>query len=674
MNTDNTNERRSPLRRSFYAKTEQKSEAETKHTNPKYNDIRRHKYTKYAGTPARGEHIGHYGYKNNVPKNKTRNGSIERPRPKRNQTGVARRGVNTLRKNMPRIKRKMPDDVVPPIGENIRIIPLGGVEEVGKNMIIIEYKNDILIFDMGFQFVTEEDTPGIDYILPNTKYLEDRKDKIRGVIITHGHLDHIGGIPYIINKIGNPKIYTRSLTAMMIQKRQNEFPHLPPLDIRVVEPGDNIKLGNLPVKFYPITHSIPDAMSVSVETPYGNIIITGDLKLKHIDGEPIEQEKKVWGEIGKQNNLLLISDSTNAENPGFSISEDKINKNIEEIIKNIPGRLIIGTFASQFERMINIVKTAEKYGKKVVTEGRSIKINIEIAQLAGLLKPKKDTIIPAQDISKYPPEKILILATGAQGEEFAALMRFANKKDKNIFLTERDTIMLSSSIVPGNEISVQKLKDNLYRHKVHIIHYKVSDVHSTGHGNAGELIWVNKQVGAKYFIPSYGSYSMTMIHAQIIKDANIMKDENIVVPEGNGAIIEIGDNGKTIKTLKEKAPSGIVMVDGLAIGDIQEVVIRDRKMLAQDGMFVIIATINVKSGKLRKSPDIISRGFIYLRESQDLLQETRILIRKTVEETMYGMRPINFDYVKNSLTDAVSIFLFKKTNKRPLVIPVLLSV
>ena len=276
MNTDNTNGRRSPLRRSFYAKTEQKSGAETKHTNPKYHGVRHHKYTEYAGTPARGEHIEHYGYKNNVPKNKTRNGSIERPRPKRNQTGVARRGVNTLRKNMPRIKRKMPDDVVPPIGENIRIIPLGGVEEVGKNMIIIEYKNDILIFDMGFQFVTEEDTPGIDYILPNTKYLEDRKDKIRGVIITHGHLDHIGGIPYIINKIGNPKIYTRSLTAMMIQKRQNEFPHLPPLDIRVVEPGDNIKLGNLPVKFYPITHSMPDAMLVSVETPYGNIIKPGD--------------------------------------------------------------------------------------------------------------------------------------------------------------------------------------------------------------------------------------------------------------------------------------------------------------------------------------------------------------------------------------------------------------
>lgn len=596
------------------------------------------------------------------------------------KTNGAGKGLNArdrqraLRKDMPRIERKKPDDVIPPAGDNIRIIPLGGVEEVGKNMTVIEYKDDIIVFDIGFQFVTEEDTPGIDYILPNTKYLEDRKDKIRGIIVTHGHLDHIGGIPYIMNRIGNPKIYTRALTSMMIQKRQAEFPHLPKLDIRVVEPGDNIKLGDLTIKFHAITHSIPDAMATAVETPYGNIIVTGDLKLDHIDGEPTDKEKKVWGEIGKQNNLLFISDSTNVSNPGFSITESKIHKNIEEIIKNVPGRLIIGTFSSQFERMIKIVQVAEKYGKKVAMEGRSIKTNIEIAQLAGLLKPKKDTIIQAQDISKYPADKILVLATGAQGEEFAALMRIANKKHKYISLTERDTIILSSSIVPGNEINVQKLKDNLYRHKVHIIHYKVSDVHSTGHGNAGELAWVNKIVGAKFFMPAYGYYSMLMVHAQTIKEAGLMKEENIVVPEGNGAVIEIGNEGKTIKTLKEKAPSGIVMVDGLAIGDIQEVVIRDRKMLAQDGMFVIIATINIGTGKLRKSPDIISRGFIYLRESQGLLHETRVLIKKTIEDATKGMRPINFDYIKGNLTDSVSLFLFQKTNKRPLVIPVLLSV
>lgn len=585
----------------------------------------------------------------------------------------ARERQKALRKDMPRIARKKPDDVLPSAGDNVRIVPLGGVEEVGKNMIVVEYKDDIIVFDLGFQFVSEEDTPGIDYILPNTKYLEDRKDKIRGVVVTHGHLDHIGGAPYIMNRIGNPKIYTRSLTKMMIEKRQTEFPHLPKLDIRVVGPDDNIKLGNLPVKFYPISHSIPDAMAVSVETPYGNVVVTGDLKLDHKDGDPTDKEKKIWGEIGKNNNLLLISDSTNAENPGFSITEKKIHENIEEIIKNIPSRLIIGTFASQFERMIKIVQIAEKYGKKVVTEGRSIKTNIEIAQLAGLLKPKKGTIIQAQDIDKYPANKILVLATGAQGEEFAALMRISTKKHKHIFLNERDTIMLSSSVVPGNEINVQKLKDNLYRHKVHIIHYKVSDIHSTGHGNAGELAWVNKTVNPKFFIPGYGYYAMTTVHAQIMTDNGLMKKENIIVPEANGSIIEISNKGKSIKTLKERAPSAVVMVDGLAVGDMQEVVIRDRKMLAQDGMFVIIATVNMQTGKLKKSPDIISRGFIYLRESQDLLQEARVLIRKNVEDTIKGMRPINFDYVKNNLTDSISLFLFQKTNKRPLVIPVILS-
>ena len=322
---------------------------------------------------------------NTKPQFKRSLSSVKRPATNHNHrnksTSSAGRGLNArdrqkaLRKDMPRIARKMPDDVIPPAGDNIRIIPLGGVEEVGKNMIVVEYKDDIIIFDVGFQFVTEEDTPGIDYILPNTKYLEDRKDKIRGVVITHGHLDHIGGIPYIMNRIGNPKIYTRSLTSMMIEKRQSEFPHLPKLDIHIVNPGDNIMLGKLPLKFHAITHSIPDAMATSVETPYGNIIVTGDLKLDHVDGEPTDKEKKIWGDIGKENNLLFISDSTNVSNPGFSITESKIHKNLEEIIKNVPSRLIIGTFASQFERIIKIVEIAEKYGKKVVTEGRSIKTN-----------------------------------------------------------------------------------------------------------------------------------------------------------------------------------------------------------------------------------------------------------------------------------------------------------
>ncbi len=570
-------------------------------------------------------------------------------------------------------QKKAPEELnIPPVGENIRIIPLGGVEEVGKNMIAVETNEDIIIFDVGFQF-EEEDTPGVDYILPNTKYLEEKKDKIKAVIITHGHLDHIGGIPYIMEKIGNPPIYTRNLTSLMIKKRQAEFPNLAELDIRIVEPGEQITIGSLPVEFFPVTHSIPDAMCTLVKTKHGNVVVTGDLKLDHIDGEPTEKEKKTWDAIGKQNNLILIIDSTNVENPGFSIREKAIHKNLEEIIKNINGRIIVGTFASQFERMIELVAIASKYNKKIVTEGRSIKTNIEIAKTAGLLKVGKENIIPAQDIDKYPADRIFILATGAQGEEFAALMRMSMKKHKYIHLKESDTIILSSSIIPGNEVSVRKLKDNLYRHDVKIIHYKVSDVHSTGHGNAEELLWVNKTVGAKFFMPAYGNHSMLRVHAQLVEERLKIPRNNIIVPD-NGSLVEITDNGQKIGILKEKAPSNIVMVDGFAIGDIQNVVIRDRQMLAQDGMFVVIVIVDLKTGKLRKSPDIISRGFVYLRESQELLREARFVIKKTVESTLVGMNPINFDDVKGKITDNVSRFLLKKTDKRPIVIPVMIGV
>jgi len=558
------------------------------------------------------------------------------------------------------------------VGDNVRIIPLGGVEEVGKNMIAVETREDIIIFDIGFQF-EEEDTPGIDYILPNTKYLEERKSKIRAVIITHGHLDHIGGIPYIMDKIGNPPIYTRNLTSLMIKKRQAEFPHLPALDIRIVEPGEQLAIGSLSVEFFPVTHSIPDSMCTLVKTKYGNVVITGDLKLDHIDGEPTDKEKKTWEAIGKQNNLIFITDSTNVENPGFSTREKTIHKNLEELIKNIKGRIIIGTFASQFERMIELVAIASKHNKKIVMDGRSIKTNIEVAKEAGLLKMGKEAIIPVEDMNKYPADKIFVLATGAQGEEFASLMRMATKKHKHIHLKETDTIILSSSIIPGNEINVRKLKDNLYRHNVKLIHYKVSDVHSTGHGNAEELMLVNKMVGAKFFMPAYGNHSMLRVHAQLAEEKLKIPKENIIVPD-NGSLVEITDEGQKISILKEKAPSNIVMVDGFAIGDIQSVVIRDRQMLAQDGMFVVIAIVDLKTGKLRKSPDIISRGFVYLRESQELLKEARFLIKKTVENTLVGMHPIDFDEVKGKVTDDVSRFLLKKTDKRPIVIPVMIGV
>ncbi len=553
----------------------------------------------------------------------------------------------------------------------VRVVPLGGVEEVGRNMFTIETNNDIFIFDVGFQFVSEDTTPGVDYMLPNTTYLEKNQDRIRGVFITHGHLDHIGGIPFLMNRFGNPPIYTQNLSAVMIKKRQEEYPDMPELNIVVVEPGSTMTISNTKVQFFPVTHSIPDSMGIAIETPYGNVIATGDLKLDHNNGIPTDVEAKKWGALGAQKNLLFIADSTNAERDGFSVPERKVHETLEEIIKTVKGRLIIGTFASQFERMVRIIEIAESLGKKVVTEGRSIKTNLEIAQKTGLLTVKKETIISSQEIQDYPPDKVVILSTGAQGEEFAALMRIATKQHKSIILNNRDTIVLSSSVIPGNEIAVQRLKDNLYRAGVTLIHYRSSDVHSTGHGNTGELIWINQQVNAKFFMPAYGYYSMTASHAKAVEQAGRPR-ESIILAD-NGTVIDIED-GERLNIHKEKVPSAPLVVDGFSIGDMQEVVIRDRQMLAKDGMFVIIATVNLKTGKLRKSPDIISRGFVYLRENQDMLNQARLLIKKTVEDSTEGMNPVDLDYVKNALSDTMAGYLFTRTNKAPMVIPVLIGV
>jgi len=561
--------------------------------------------------------------------------------------------------------------MVPAIPENaVRFIPLGGVEEVGKNMVLVETPEDIIVSDCGFQFISDEEQPGVDYILPNIKYLEDRKEKVRAVVITHGHLDHIGGVPFIMERIGNPPIYCTEVTALLIKKRQEEFPHMPKLTVNVVDRECTLKMGSTPVHFFPVTHSISDSCGVSIETKWGNVVISGDLKLDHEDGTPSAREEEVWSKIAKDNNILLYADSTNAEKDGFSIPEVVVHNTLETIIREVKGRLIIGTFASQFERMIHIIKVCEELNKKVVVEGRSMRNNLEIAKLAGRVKVRDDTFIQADHMSDYPAERIVVLATGAQGEEFGALMRIATKRHRSISFTERDTIVLSSSVIPGNELSVQKLKDNLYRHGVRIIHYRASDVHSTGHGNTGELVWIRKKVNPRFFMPGYGYHSMLRCHAQAQMDAGFPK-ENICIPD-NGTVVDFIE-GKEMKVLDVKAPNSLMMVDGRTVGDVQDVVIRDRRTLAQDGMFVVIATVNARTGELRKSPDIISRGFVYLRESKDLLGEARVIVKKAINDATKNANPIDFEYVKKSINDSVSRFLLQKTNKRPIVIPVVLG-
>ena len=555
--------------------------------------------------------------------------------------------------------------------DTVRVIPISGVEEIGRNMTVVETKDDMIIFDIGFQFVSEEsNAPGINYILPNTQYVEERKHKIRALVVTHGHLDHIGGIPFVMERIGNPPIYTQYLTSLMIKKRQEEFPHLDPVDMHVIKEGDSFTVGKTKIKTFPVTHSIPDAMGVSVETGQGDIVITGDIRLTHEDGQVDLDERESWEAVGKNNNLVLICDSTNADREGFSASEGVVLSNLDTIIKNSTGRMIIGTFASQFERLTAIIKSCEKYGKKVVLEGRSIKTNIDIARTAKLLEVDDKIFINAGDMGDYPSDRIVILSTGAQGEEFAALMRIATDKHKLITLTERDTIVLSSSVIPGNEIAVQKLKDNIYRKNVKVVNYRSAAVHSSGHGNAGELNWVRQAVRPKFLIPVHGHHFHLKSHMYTAIE-NGFPRENIVVPD-NGSLIDF-KNGEMI-VRKEKAPTELVMVDGFTVGTKQEVVLRDRQTLAEDGMFVIIATVNTKNGKLRKSPDIISRGFVYLRENQQLLSEARILIKKTVEKHTEKMHPLDLDYVKDELSNTVSGFLMQKTNKTPMVIPVLIGI
>ena len=576
-------------------------------------------------------------------------------------------------RHMPSRNNGAPRPIIPPPAEGvIRVIPLGGVEEIGRNMTAIEIGNDIIVVDAGFGF-GETDTPGIDYILPNTEYLEENRAKIRGLIITHGHLDHIGGIPYIIDRIGNPAIYTRKLTGVMIKKRQEEFSPLPAPTIREVEGNETVKLGAASVKFFAVTHTIPDSMGVIIETQHGDVVVTGDVKLDHDNGVPTAEEQREYGIFKDRNVLVLLMDSTNVDRQGWSIPERTVHKTLEDLVIKTSGRVIVGTFASQLERLMKIVMIAERYGRRIVVDGRSMKTNIEIVRELGILKHKDETIIPVERMRDYPPEKLIILATGAQGDEFASLMRIGNKTHKYISLTPNDTVILSSSVIPGNERAVQKLMDNLSRQGAHIITYQSSDVHASGHGYREEAMWIHRQVRPKFFMPQHGYHYKLRIHADLIQESIGIPKENIAIPD-NSSIVEIIENGTKIVKRKEKAPDGLRVVEGQSIGELSDVLMRDRKTLAEEGFCVVVATVDRRTGKLHKSPDIISRGFVYLRDNRDLMDQTRLIIRKSVEHALHPPKTQDLDRAREDLADAVAHFLLQQTQKRPIVIPVIVSI
>lgn len=537
-------------------------------------------------------------------------------------------------------------------------------------MTVIEYGNDIIIVDAGLQFATDQ-TPGVDYLLPNTAYLEERKSKIRAIVITHGHLDHIGALPYLIERLGNPPIYCREFGAMLIRKRNEEFTHLPPLNLKVIGKDDGFFpiTPAIKIKFFGLTHSIPDSSGIIIETPHGDLVFTGDVRVENKAGVPDEREVAQYAVLKNRNLLLLAMDSTGIEKPGWSLSETVVVDSVDKIVNASGGRILIATFASQVERIIAFIEIARKYGRKVAIDGRSMKSNVEIIKKLRLSEVKH--AIPIEEINDYAPNKIMVLATGAQGEEFASLMRMATGTHKQIKLSRSDTVILSSSVIPGNERAVTALKDNLFRHDAKVITYYDSDVHTSGHGKRAELEWIHRQIPYRFFMPVHGHHFMLKMHADLSRSLG-HAPENIIIPD-NGSVIEIFDKGTKIRKLNAKMPSAPLTVDGFAIGDIQDVVIRDRQMLAEEGMFVIVASVNSQTGKLRKSPDIISRGFVYLRESQDLLRDVRELVKQVIETTASGQRPIDFDNVRTVVTDEISRFLLQKTAKRPIVIPVILG-
>ncbi|OGY98294.1 MAG: hypothetical protein A3A43_02420 [Candidatus Liptonbacteria bacterium RIFCSPLOWO2_01_FULL_56_20] len=547
-------------------------------------------------------------------------------------------------------------------------MPLGGLEEVGRNCMFFEYKNEVVLIDAGLQF-PEEETPGIDYIIPNISYLEPRKSNIQAIILTHAHYDHIGALPHIVERLGNPPIYATSLTKAIIEKRQEDFPNSPKLHVQVVKSGERVKLSNyFEAHFFGVPHTIPETTGVVLGTPVGNIVHFADFRIDYDEaGNPHGLEE--FERIGKMGVHTFMIDSTNAEEEGHSLSERTVEKNLEEIFRKAEGRIIVATFASLLTRIAEIIKIAEKLGRKVALSGYSMRANVQIAQNLGFIKAKQGTIVTLEEIHKYHDNKLLILSTGAQGEANASLMKIITGEHRQIKIKPGDTVALSSSVIPGNERSVQVIKDNLSRQGAIVFHSDLIDIHSSGHAPKDDLKLVMKLINPKFLVPVHGYYFMRAANAQSAHEVGIRK-ENVFLMD-NGQVAELGKD--SFRVTDEAIPAFYVMVDGLGVGDVEEVVLRDRRNLAQEGMIVVIATIDRNHGRLLKNPDIISRGFIYIKENQEIIEEIRKRIRGLIAR-LPRYQPTESDYVKTLIRDQIGQFLYNKTKRRPMILPVVIEI
>lgn len=552
--------------------------------------------------------------------------------------------------------------------DTLYLVPVGGLEEVGRNSMFFEYNDEIIMIDAGIQF-PEEETPGIDWIIPNVNYLEKKKKNIKALIITHAHYDHFGAVPYILERIGNPTIYGTKMVRAFLEKRVKEMPNVPKIKFVEIKNHDKVKLSkNFSMEVFGVCHTVPDTTGILLETPAGKLAHFADFRLDYDkNGKAINLEEFEW--LGKQNVHSLLLDSTNADYTGNATSEETVVENLEKLFLEAEGRIILSTFASMIERLGEIINIGEKIGRKVIINGRSMKEAIQMAKDLGYIKHGKDVVIPIEDITKYPDNKLLILSTGAQGQENSGLMRIVNGGHKHIRIKPGDTMIFSSSVIPGNERSVQNLKDNFARQGALVHTNSDLDIHSSGHSPGDDLTLVAKMTKPKFVIPIHAHFFKRSANLKNMKAAGIAK-ENVFLID-NGSVLEIQPD--TIELTKHEIDAYYVMVDGLGVGDVEAVVVRDRQHLAQEGMIVVISTLDKKTGSLLKNPDIISRGFIYLKDNTKLIDDIRQKIRSLMQQTKISQTP-DSDYVKALIRDQVGLLIYKKTERRPMILPVVIEI
>ena len=551
----------------------------------------------------------------------------------------------------------------------LRIIPIGGCEELGRNMTVYEYGQDIVILDMGLQF-PEEDMPGIDYIIPNIKYLQGKEKRIRAIAFSHGHLDHIGAAPILLEKLGYPPIIAMPLTLALIKHRMEDYQKGSSKKLKTISVSSmdqRIALGSITMGFFQVEHSIMDSMGTIIETPAGSAIHPGDWTMERdVDGNTHVRYEQL-ANLAKPTVLMLESlGATNEKRHG---TYNEMYANLHRVISQAPGRVIVATFSSQVERVKWIIQAASELGKKVALDGYSMKMNIEIAKKLGYIQVPKGVMIETETISDFPEDKVVVICTGAQGEDRAVLSRITSGEHRSIKLSKKDTIIFSSSIIPGNERSIQRLKDNIYRQSDHVVHGDLMDVHISGHATRRDIVEMLNQVKPTYFMPVYANHYF-LKEARSLAIANGMPEEKIIVPD-NGTVIELDHNG--IRVLPKKVITDYVFVDGLGISDTQHVVLRDRQVLAEDGMIVVIATVDSKRGTLLQNPDIISRGFVFLKDNKELIEDIRHKVKKMVIES----NPSSWadtNQIRNDIRDKIGQYIYTKTEKRPMVLPVVIEV